>query len=143
MLRRQSPGSDKRKVLTQRLPRAIPYGGLKVQEFKDRRSVVPVVGLAYHEWRTFTFWEFSNVETFDGVVETLTPRNKRCRIHLCSSQFQSFQPFNRFAPFTTGTDPFQTFQTFNRCAQFKMFKFRNQKSGNAKDLGCFPHHPRH
>jgi hypothetical protein len=46
--------------------------------------------------------------------------------------FQTFQWFdgltmsgfilNRCAPFITGISPFQTFQTFNRCAPFKTLK---------------------
>jgi hypothetical protein len=42
---------------------------------------------------------------------------------------QNVQSYNRFAPFTTGTGPFQT---FNRWAQFKTFKFRNQKPETSK-----------
>jgi hypothetical protein len=53
------------------------------------------------------------------------------------SPFQSFRPFNRFASFTTGISPFQAFQLFNRFAPFKTLKFRNQESGNVKDVGCF------
>jgi hypothetical protein len=42
--------------------------------------------------------------------------------HLCSSQFQSFQTFHRFAPFITRISPFQAFQSFNRFAPFKTFQ---------------------
>src|SRR4029077_1677115 len=42
--------------------------------------------------------------------------------HQLRVPFQSFQSFNRFAPFITGISPFQTFQTFNRCAPFKTFQ---------------------
>jgi hypothetical protein len=35
--------------------------------------------------------------------------------------FQTFQTFNRCAPFITGISPFQPFQSFNRFAPFKTF----------------------
>ena len=59
--------------------------------------------------------------TMDSFIEAVANllRIHGDDFHVCSSQFQSFQSFNRFAPFITGISPFQTFQTFNRCAPFK------------------------
>jgi hypothetical protein len=47
----------------------------------------------------------------DSVIEVVANR-LRIRgddFHPCNSQFQSFQPFNRYAPFITGINPFQSF----------------------------------
>jgi hypothetical protein len=52
-------------------------------------------------------------------------------IIIYSSQFKSFQSFNRYAPFMTGISPFQTFQSFNRCAPFKAFQ-ANVRSKSSK-----------
>ena len=60
----------------------------------------------------------------DSIIEAIANR-LRIRgdaFHPCNSQFQSFQPFNRYAPFITEISPFQAFQSFNRFAPFKTFR---------------------
>jgi hypothetical protein len=42
------------------------------------------------------------------------------------SQFQSFQWFNRCAPFITGISPFQAFKPFKASRQFNVQRFNVQ-----------------
>ena len=51
------------------------------------------------------------IATMDSVIEVVANR-LRIRgddFHPCNSQFQSFLPFHRYAPFITGINPFQSF----------------------------------
>ena len=61
--------------------------------------------------------------TMDSFIEAVANllRIHGDDFHVCSSQFQWFQSFNRFAPFITGISPFQSFKPFNRCAPFKTY----------------------
>ena len=65
------------------------------------------------------------IPTMDSIIEAIANR-LRIRgddFHPCNSQFQSFQPFIRYAPFITGISPFQSFQSSQ---QFKVQKFNVQ-----------------
>ena len=53
-------------------------------------------------------------------------------------RFESFKPFNRYAPFITGMSPFQMFQSFNRVAPFK---WRMEKYGGVGRDICYSGEP--